>query len=436
MTKTQWNIRIEHATGENVTLKLPPIGLTLNQILREEIPCPVELSPFLDSFWLKSTGEPGTLRVNGNFLIEGQISPETPFQIGNSKLTIVPRETENDLPPFPPGATPWLARDPSSVELVWNTKKIARTNLSVYIEGETGTGKDVLASLIHAWSENASGPFIPLNCGALTATLAESELFGHTKGAFTGAHRDRPGALLQAHHGTLFLDEVADLSLEIQAKLLRFLENGEVRPVGSDRILHSQTRVICATHKPLLSLVKEGKFRRDLYYRLASLTLEIPALRHRPSDIEFFAREFSKYSGHTLAHSAVLKLKSYEWPGNVRELKHAIERASGMAGHFVTELTSEHFDFLIPAHEDETESSASYSMMPLHEMERAMLIRSLRLAGGNRRDAAKMLGIARSTLFDMMKRYKIIGPRMKEYKTLKLAQNQFSKEDSLNATFG
>src|SRR6185312_1888625 len=201
--------------------------------------------------------------------------------------------------------------------------------------------------LIHAWSERAAGPFVPLHCGALPLSLAESELFGHVMGAFTGATHHRPGALMQAHGGTLFLDEVGDLPLDIQVKLLRFLENGEIRPVGADRPSRADVRLLCATHLPLQQLVDDGKFRRDLYYRLASVTLEIPTLRSRPEDIELLAQRFGADLNRSISARAMLRLKAHRWPGNVRELRHALERASGLAGPFSPTLTEEAFSVLV-----------------------------------------------------------------------------------------
>jgi DNA-binding NtrC family response regulator len=219
-------------------------------------------------------------------------------------------------------------------------RKAATTPLSIYLAGETGTGKDVLAHLVHAWSERASGPFVPLHCGALALSLVESELFGHVKGAFTGAIHQRPGALLQAHGGTLFLDEVADLPMDVQVKLLRFLENGEIRPVGSDHVSRSDVRLVCATHRPLAQLVDEGKFRRDLYYRLASVTIQIPTLRSRPDDIALLADRIAVDLKRRLSPMARARLKTHSWPGNVRELRHAVERACALAGPFTSILAS------------------------------------------------------------------------------------------------
>jgi two-component system NtrC family response regulator len=292
-------------------------------------------------------------------------------------------------------------------------KRSALTPLSIYLAGETGTGKEVMAQLIHDWSDRRSGRFVPLNCAALSLSLVESELFGHVKGAFTGASHPRPGALLQAHNGTLFLDEVGDLPMDIQVKLLRFLENGEIRAVGSDHVSHAQVRVICATHKPLKALVEAGQFRRDLYYRLASVTLEILPLRERPEDISFLASEFASSMGKVLSPPALTRLQAYSWPGNVRELRHAVERACALSSTLTQILPETAFDFLLspentpgePAFEEVT------STLNLHQMERILLLKALKRAKGNRSLAAKILGVARSTLFDMLKRHQIIGPR-------------------------
>jgi DNA-binding NtrC family response regulator len=346
---------------------------------------------------------------------------ELPIRIGETVLRLVQADGVGALPIFPRAVPAWKTASPSGANLLWMTKKAASTPLSIYIAGETGTGKEVIASLLHAWSERAGAPFVPLHCGALAPSLAESELFGHVKGAYTGAHAQRAGALLAAHGGTLFLDEVGDLSLDLQVKLLRFLENGEIRPVGSDQIRHSDVRVVCATHLPLRKLVEEGKFRRDLYYRLASVTLEIPTLRARTEDIALLARAFAADLGKTVAPRALLRLQAYSWPGNVRELRHAIERAAGLSGSLQPVLDEEAFAFLFSG--NASESTEGYvggelaeGMLTLEEMERVMLLRSLKLTRGNRADAAKLLGVARSTLFEMLKRHGIEGPRAHLYR--------------------
>jgi transcriptional regulator with PAS, ATPase and Fis domain len=344
---------------------------------------------------------------------EAQWPAGLPLRIGETRITMEEAQGQTALPHQPSSVRHWLTRSESGAQLLWMARKAASTPLSLYLAGETGTGKEVLAHLLHAWSERAAGPFVPLHCGALALSLAESELFGHVKGAFTGASHQRPGALMQAHNGTLFLDEVGDLPMDIQVKLLRFLEDGEIRPVGADRPSRADVRLICATHHPLEKLVKEGKFRQDLYYRLASITLTIPALRTRPHDIEFLAQKFCSELGRSLSPRAMLRLKVHSWPGNVRELRHAIERACGLAGSFSPILPEEAFDFLL-THESVTESPSlelGAPVLSLHEMERVLILKALKLTHGNRGAAAKILGVARSTLFEMLKRHRIMGPK-------------------------
>lgn len=308
----------------------------------------------------------------------------------------------------PKGVTPWLTVSSLGVEMLLKLKKASQTSLSIYLEGETGTGKELLAQMIHAWSPQNGGTFVPINCGALALSLAESELFGHVKGAFTGAVKDRPGALLQAQGGTLFLDEVGDLSPDLQVKLLRFLESGEIRPVGSDRVLHAQVRVICATHKSLARLVKEGKFRQDLYFRLASIPVKVPSLKERIEDISFLANAFAQKSHKKFTSDALRFLRAYSWPGNVRELRHAVERAVGMAEG--EEWIHKHdFSFLLEqAQEEEDQMSMTMQgVWSMHDLERFALVKALKATRGNRSEAARLLGVARSTLFEMIKRHQV-----------------------------
>ena len=320
--------------------------------------------------------------------------------------------TRRHLPPIPPGIQPWITVSSQGEDTLWLAHKMAQTPMNMYLAGETGVGKEIMARLVHAWSDRASAPFVALNCAALQTSLAESELFGHLKGAFTGAESTRQGALLTAHNGTLFLDEIADLSLEVQAKLLRFLENGEIRPLGSDRISFANVRVLCATHKDLKEKVEDGTFRRDLYFRVASLCIQIPPLRERPEDIVQLCKSFAHKFQKVLHPDAVLRLRVYPWPGNVRELRHAIERACGFAHNTHTILRAEEFDFLMDgnlsqrAHENYAIPRASLS---LAEMEKQLLIEALKKTRGNRSETARVLGVGRSTVFQMLKRYKING---------------------------
>jgi two-component system, NtrC family, response regulator HydG len=376
-------------------------------------------------FWLHVADNAPPVSIGDLFVRDAQIPAGVPISIADSSITLEPLTSDRVLPALPQGMRPWLTQSEEGRELLWMARKAAATPLSLYIAGETGTGKEVLAHLLHAWSDRSAGPFVPLHCGALALTLVESELFGHVKGAFTGAHHHRSGAFMQAHGGTLFLDEVGDLPLDIQVKLLRFLENGEIRHVGSDQLSRADVRLLCATHHPLNKLVEQGKFRRDLFYRLASVTLEIPALRDRPADIELLAFRFARDLGRQISPQAMLRLKAHRWPGNVRELRHAVERASGLAGPFCPILDCASFDFLITPQNITLVPELEFgsAVLSMHEMERVMILKALKLARGNRAEAARILGIARSTLFGMLKRHKLKGPRLIKERAMAAAES-------------
>jgi len=419
------------------SLAFPAQGLRI--WVKSENPAPV--------FWCERIhpleSEVRCLRVGGIAVNAFELSEGLPFFWGEIEFRLL---QENLLPSrkraesdwtltlgsgvpleLPTGATPWLTQSASGKSLLQETRITALSALSVYVQGETGSGKELIANLLHHWSPRRSHPFVALNCGALPVQLAESELFGHKKGAFTGADQARSGAIQQAHQGTLFLDEIADLSLELQVKLLRFLESGEIRPLGADRSHRVNVRVVCASHRPLSELVREGSFRQDLYYRLAPITLRIPPLRDRPADIDLLARHFAQSLGAALSHEALRTLMSHSWPGNVRELRHCIERAfaytrrPGRREASTVLLSEADFAFL---QDDECMTSsntlwgaADGSATPsgfrtgiappgsLQNLERRALIRALRLARGNRAEAAKILGVSRSTVFVMIKRH-------------------------------
>jgi len=233
-------------------------------------------------------------------------------------------------------AVRWLeaSRDPAMRELLGYARQVALSTLPVLVQGETGTGKEMVAHAIHAWSTRASGPFVKLNCSAIPDTLVESELFGHVRGAFSGADRSRPGRFVTANGGSLLLDEIGDMPLAAQANLLRVLQEGTFEPVGSDRSVKVDVRVIAATHVDLEQAVHAGRFREDLYYRLAVFPLRVPALRDRPSDIAGIALGFlereQRRTGRgpwTLSDAALNALGRQHWPGNVRELINTLERA-------------------------------------------------------------------------------------------------------------
>jgi DNA-binding NtrC family response regulator len=300
------------------------------------------------------------------------------------------------------GEEGWIVADPAMREILDRVKKAARSNLPVLLLGETGTGKEILARIIHRASSRASHPYVTVN-GALTGgSLAESELFGHKKGAFTGAETARRGALRMAHGGTLFLDEVADIPAAAQVKLLRALESGEVRPLGGDELERADFRLVSATSQNIDKRLAEGEFRLDLYYRLAGFVVHIPPLRERPLDISAIARSVLEEAGLELAPEGEAKLLSYSWPGNVRELRSCLSRAALTAkDEGAVAVSSGHIWGL----ERQGPAVSGGRAFTLAEVERDCIRASLERNGWVKGVAARELGIARSTLFEKMKKY-------------------------------
>jgi DNA-binding NtrC family response regulator len=289
--------------------------------------------------------------------------------------------------------------------------RAAVSPLPVLVTGETGTGKELVAQAVHAASGRDA--FVAVNCAALPEHLLESELFGHEKGAFTGADREKPGLFQSAHRGTLFLDEVGELPLALQPKLLRVLESGEVRRVGSTRVQTVDVRIVAATHRDLEQAVREGRFREDLYWRLNVLHLHVPPLRERPADIPLLAEHFlarGPGAGTALrparvSAEAMAVLVGYGWPGNVRELRNAIERAAVLARG--DEIRAED----LPPRVRESGSAAAVVAgaaergVPLREVERAYILEVVRRAGGRKGAAAEILGMDRKTLYRRLQEY-------------------------------
>ncbi len=319
-------------------------------------------------------------------------------------------------------AVQWLeaARSPAMRRLVEQAQQVAVTDVPVLIQGETGTGKEVLAQAIHCWSPRRGQPLLKLNCAAVPETLLESELFGHVRGAFSGADRDRPGRFLAASGGTLLLDEIGDLPLPAQAKLLRVLQEGTFEPLGSDRTVRVDVRILAATHRDLAAEVREGRFREDLYYRLCVFPLTVPPLRERREDILPLAlsalADIARRRGRDpwrLPAATVDQLKQYSWPGNVRELVHALERATILAAGDAIPPSALR---LLPAGEERAETTAPRAaiggegdgeILPLAEMERRYLERVLRHTGGRiygAGGAAELLGLPPTTLQSRLKR--------------------------------
>ena len=287
--------------------------------------------------------------------------------------------------------------DPAIGEIRELVARVAPTAVTVLIEGETGTGKELVARSIHAHSERP-GPFVAVNCASLPGELIESELFGHVKGAFTGAHQSREGLFSYAHRGTLFLDEITELEPPMQSKLLRVLEEQAIRPVGADREVPVDARVIAATNRGLAPAVRAGRFREDLYYRLNVIAIAVPPLRERLGDLpaltEHLSRAVSAELGVAplpIAHADVERLGAYAWPGNVRELRNVIER-SLLLGRLPAEWAP-------PGVEVRPEGEGGPPVeWPLARVEKEHMLRVLEHCGGNKSRAARMLGVSRKTM--------------------------------------
>jgi two-component system response regulator HydG len=283
--------------------------------------------------------------------------------------------------------------------------KVAKTDANILILGENGTGKELVARAIHQKSLRKDNSFVAVDMGAITETLFESELFGHKKGAFTDAREDRPGRFELANGGTLFLDEIGNLSMALQSKLLTALQSRQVTRVGSNNPTEVDIRLICATNMPLAQMVKEGRFRQDLLYRMNTVELHIPPICERVDDIPLLANHFLGYYSrkyrkdvNNIANEAMIKLKKYPWPGNVRELQHAIERAVIMADS----STLQESDFLFSRKGSDAPTADTLN---LDEVEKAAVAKAIQLHNGNISKAAEELGLTRASLYRRMEKY-------------------------------
>jgi DNA-binding NtrC family response regulator len=298
---------------------------------------------------------------------------------------------------------------PATLELDKMVKKAARVDLPVLLSGETGSGKEVVARAIHVGSARAKRPFVAVNCAAIPAELAESMVFGHEKGAFTGAGARRRGVAEEAADGTLFLDEVAELPIPIQAKLLRLVEAKTFRPVGGSGDLSFRARILCATHADLRGRVASGTFREDLFYRLNVVSITVPPLRMRPEDIEGLARSFARSAGaddRRLQPEAIEALRAHDWPGNVRELRNRVERAVAMSDGpsiGIEDLFPEsRLDFSGPRDGATAESGSLEAAAQAAIRERVQA--ALERTDGNRTEAARLLGVSRTTIWKYSKK--------------------------------
>ncbi|MGZ3772414.1 MAG: sigma 54-interacting transcriptional regulator [Pseudobdellovibrionaceae bacterium] len=338
--------------------------------------------------------------VNGAKVMEAILQDGDIIRIGTQELIYIEKLQD-------PSTFPLKSRNE-----IWNQDlqtlgNVAKTEFPVLILGPSGTGKDIIAKTIHEYSKRENGPFVSVNCSALTETLIESELFGHIKGSFTGAINDRKGAFEAARGGTLFLDEIGDLSYSLQAKLLRALENNEIRPVGADRNIKTDVRILAATHQNLSDKIKDGAFRSDLYFRLNVITVNPPALKFRMEDFDELFYSFAKKLRTRFSFGAIARLKKHPWPGNIRELKNLVSRAAALYPQEY--ITESHVEKLL----DRTllnlnQEERSINDIPvIKEIEKQMIIKRLTANRGNQRRTAHDLGMPKSTLHDRLKYYNI-----------------------------
>ena len=312
-----------------------------------------------------------------------------------------------------------IGESPSILEIRSMIEKISRSDVPVFIRGESGTGKELVAKEIHQKSQRCGGRFVAVNCGALPENLLESELFGHARGAFTGAYRDKPGLIEEAGGGTFFLDEIGDLSPHLQAKFLRFLQEKEVRRVGDNHVRRVDVRLISATHKDIDEEVKSNQFRQDLYYRLKILTIEIPPLSKRKEDITMLIHHFlDLYSGQTgkekieFSPQAMELLVAYDWPGNVRELQNEIQKCLVLADGMKS-ISAEYLSSRIKP-EKENRSVLTYDFSKARaDFEKRFIRQALRQSNFHRGATAQKMGLSRQGLFKLMKKYNITVPDSK-----------------------
>ena len=340
------------------------------------------------------------------------IDPDLLGFIVNRAYRLHELEDENQRLHFTGGESPLEGVITGSREMLKvcrTVEKVAPSDATVLVLGESGTGKELIARSVHSLGGRADGRFVAINCAAIPENLLESELFGYEKGAFTGAAKQTPGKIEMAHGGTLFLDEVGDMPMALQAKLLRFLQERVIERVGGRQEIPVDVRVICATHKDLPQLAREGQFREDLYYRISEIAVRIPALREREGDTLLLARVFlEKYSQqmgkqqHRFSKDALAAIEAYPWPGNVRELENRVKRSVIMAEH--KQISASDLE-LGGAGTDDTRT---FNLREIREQaERQAIVRAMSHVGGKISQASELLGVSRPTMYDLIKKYNL-----------------------------
>ena len=367
-----------------------------------------------DGFFLKDLNSREGTYVQGNRVSEAAIKAGFEITFGKVKTRFL--SATKGSPLSPTQATSFsgiLGQSPAMQKLYSLVRKISASSVAILLQGETGTGKELVARAIHSLSDRAESPLITLNCGAIPKTLIESEFFGHKKGAFTGSEEERIGAFERANTGTIFLDEIGELPLDLQPKLLRVIEEKSVTRVGANTSNPTDFRLIAATNRTLDEEVTKGNFRQDLYFRISIVPVTLPPLRERKEDIPVLVEHFLKLKetesgtsppSYRITNPARKKLMLHNWPGNVRELKNVIERAVLMTEK--DEIDAEDLSF-IPLGKDEVEESIFKGDQSLEDIEKKVILETLRANNGDKKTTAEVLGVAYSTLWAKMKKYDI-----------------------------
>ncbi len=398
----KWNIEDFMTLGSDSSCQV--------QIIMAEVEarhCRLELRN--NTLFIKDQRSTNGTYVNGAKIIEAQLQDGDLVTIGMADLVI--HDLSKVVSDFPMNS-----RTDYWQQTLKSLNHVAKSEYSVLLLGPSGSGKDVIAKKMHECSPRANGPFMSVNCSALTETLVESELFGHIKGSFTGAISDRKGAFEAARGGTLFLDEIGDLPYSLQAKILRALENEEIRPVGSDRLVKTDVRVIAATHQNLIQKLREGSFRSDLYFRLNTMTVDVPSLKERMEDFDDLLYSFARQMRVRFSFQAIRELKKHDWPGNIRELKNLVARAATLFPKCY--ITENHIDQLLNKRDRLNHAGGGVSYFPqsqptsgqasvIKEIEKQMILKRLAANQGSQKLTASDLGIPKSTLHDKIKTYQI-----------------------------
>jgi DNA-binding NtrC family response regulator len=419
-------LRVLAGPDAGLELDLPPIGVVLGADRGCDVPltdpsvssrhCTV--SPSAAGFVITDLGSKNGTSIDGVAVQKVTAPPGVILRLGHTLVQLLPADEVVDIPPSPRDHVGALWGDSPSMRQVFAIlERAAQTDASVLFLGESGTGKELAARAVHDESPRRDGPFVVFDCGAATESLVESDLFGHVRGAFTGAAGDRQGAFAAAHGGTLFLDEIGDLPLALQPKLLRMLEAGEVIPVGSRKPERFDVRVVAATHRDVFGEVARGGFRGDLYYRLAVVEVHLPPLRQRKQDLArliaiFLERTGAKHLIGTVGGAALERLAGYHWPGNVRELRNVITRAVALGG-LNTQSFSELPILLRPsAQAAADEVVTAKADRPFHDAKQAVVDRFereyltdlLKKSGNNLSAAARLAGLERKFLYKLLER--------------------------------